>query len=80
MPQRIGKSYRGQVFVPIRTVESVEDDERLRARYDSPDAIPIQTWFKIRGHNDPVKQAGMLAFTRVRRAEPGEWDRIFATY
>jgi hypothetical protein len=77
---KIGKSYRRQKFMPVRTPESVAADAALHAKFADPDAMPLSAYFVRRGITDPVKQAGMAAYTRLRAATLSAWDSIFASY
>lgn len=78
MTDTLGKTYKGQTFVPIKTAEqAAEEMSAAAAGAANPDSVSIQVWMSARGVRDPVLRAGMLAFTKVRLAPAAEFDRIF---
>ncbi len=77
---KLGKSYKGQQFVPVKTPEQVAADQALQEPYNEPGAVPLTTYFAMRGITNPVAQAGMRAYTKVQKATPSAWDQIFETY
>ena len=80
MTDKVGKSYKGQQFPPVKTVEDVQVEIDAQKPFAKEGAISIETYFAIRGHRDPVLQASMLAFTLVRRATPDDFDTIFVKH
>lgn len=77
---RLGKSYRGQTFVPIESPAGIAVRDAIQKDFDVVDAVPIEVYFRVRGYESPHVRAAMLAYTMVRRATLEAWDRIFATY
>lgn len=75
-----------KVFAGQRHVTSVTPDEVAQKAADdatvgaAEDAVAIDVWFVMRGHKDPVMREAMRAFTRVKKASPSEFDRIFADF
>ena len=76
----IGKQWRGQQHVPITTPAAVEADLAIQRSYNKPDAISIDAYFARLGVRDPVRIAGMKAYTAVRHATFEDWNNIFTTY
>ena len=78
--EKLGKSYRGQKFVPVATAEDVQDQMDEQKPFDKEGAVSIEMWFAARGHRDPVMHAAMRAYTLVRRATYADWDAIFKDF
>lgn len=76
----IGKIYRGQQHAPLLTPEMAEEINAVQREYDHPDAMPVEAYFSLRGIKEPARVAGMLAYTKVRRATVYDWDLIFRSY
>lgn len=77
---KLGKQYRGQQFVPVKTPEQVAEDQAIQAEYSGDGAIALEVYFSMRGIVNPVMQASMRAFTRVQKATPADWDEIFKVH
>lgn len=80
MADVLGKNYAGQRFVPVVSADDVAEGARLKEEYEVEGSIPLEAWFSIRGHRDPVMKAAMAAFTKVRRTTPAKWDEIFKDF
>lgn len=79
--EKPGKQWRGQQFVTDVTPEDVAEKRAVDAMYGADEnAVPIEVWFMKRGHRDPVMQAGMLAYTKVRKATIAVFDDIFSSF
>lgn len=76
----LGKQWRGQSTVPVRTAEDLAADQLVQKEYAKPDAISLDTYLSMRGVRDPAFLAGMKAYTVVRHATVEDWQKIFATY
>lgn len=77
---KLGKKFRGQTFVPVKTEDDVRADIALQKDFKTSDAVSIDVFFARRGVRDPVSRAGMLAYTKVRTASMDAWTKIFETY
>lgn len=78
--KKLGKAYKGQAFVPVKTEADVKAEMDAQKPFDKPGAISLETYFAIKGIRNPVMQAGMRAYTTIRRATVEDWAAIFATY
>ena len=76
----LGKSWKGQTFVPVKTVEGVQADADAQKAYDKPGAITIEAYFAMKGQRNPVHQAMMRTYTNIKRATVEDWDTIFASF
>ena len=77
----LGKSYRGQQFVPIKTPDIVAADRKAARPYERKEgAITLDAYFGLRKVRDPVMRASMSKFTKVRKATPEDFDAIFKTH
>jgi hypothetical protein len=72
-----GKQYRGQSFPPVRTADDVQEAQDAQEPYNKPDAVDLHVYFASQGIRDPVQQAAMRAYTKVSRATPEDWAKIF---
>lgn len=79
-PPVLGKQWRGQHFAPIHTEASLQSiaDEQLPYKKDG--AIPLAAYLAHKGIRDPVRVAGMRAYTVVREATIEDWNTIFVNY
>lgn len=74
----VGRTYHGEMSPPITTAEAVAKTQARRAEYaGSPEAIPIHVYFVVKGHQNPILQASMLAYTDIRVATVEAFDEIF---
>lgn len=80
MSEKVGKSYKGQKFAPITTEEEIRAVQQVQEPFNKEGAVPLEVWFSMHEVRDPVKQAAMRAYTKVRRATPDDWDNIFKTF
>lgn len=76
----MGKQFRGQAFVPIKTEDDVLEEQEAQVPFASPDAVPLATYFAVRGIRNPVDQAARKAYTKVRNATLDAWDTIFTDF
>lgn len=76
----LGKTWKGQKFPPVRSVESVRSDAVAQQPFNKPGAVAIEVYFATKGIRNPVQQAGMRAFTKIKRATIIDWDAIFKTF
>jgi len=77
----VGRTYRGEAAPPITTPEAVAARwQASRVHASKPGAVALGDYFVIRGHNDPILQASMLAYTDVRVAPVEDFDAIFARH
>ena len=79
-PSELGKQWRGQRFAPIMTSAQLAEIGEVQKKYNKPDAVSIEVYFAHKKVRDPVSQAGMLAYTVVRKATIEDWNTIFANY
>lgn len=79
-PAATGKTWKGQKFPPIRSAESVKQDVDAQKPYDKPDAVALEVYFAVKGIRNPVSQAGMRAYTNIKRATVADWDAIFSKF
>ncbi len=79
-PAETGKTWQGQQFPPSRTVESVQAEADLQKEYDKEGAIALDVYFATKGIRNPVSQAGMRAYTVIKRATVEDWDAIFKNF
>jgi hypothetical protein len=79
-PIRLGKKFRGEKFVTIKTAEMAAADAKLQKKYADPHAVTLIAYFVHKQIRNPVQQAGMTAYTRVRRATVQAFDEIFAKF
>jgi len=77
---KLGKSYKGQKFAPVRTEESISAGAEAQKVYDKPSAMSLDVYFVTKRITSPVHQAGMRAFTSIRRATVEDWDLIFKSF
>ncbi len=77
---RLGKKFKGEKFVTIKTAEMLEEAEVLRKRYADPHAVTLTAYFVHKRIRNPVQQASMSAYTKVRRATVKAFDEIFAKF
>lgn len=75
-----GKTWKGQKFPPIRSAESVKKDVDAQKPYDKEGAITLDVYFSIKSIRNPVSQAGMRAYTNIKRATVADWDAIFSKF
>lgn len=76
-----GKKFPGQKFPLVKTSEDLAVETAAQEPLASMEgAITIETYFAMAGVRDPVFQAGMRAYTKVRKAPFDEFKKIFATY
>jgi hypothetical protein len=75
-----GKTFKGQTFPPVRTVESVQAASDAQKPFDKPGAVSLAVYFAQSGIRNPVMQAGMRAFTSIQRATVEDWDAIFKSF
>ena len=76
----VGKTYKGQTFVPERTVESVQEGMEAQKVYDKEGAVSMDVYFVTQGITSLVHQAGMRAFTAIKRATVEDWAEIFKRF
>lgn len=74
------KQYDGQMFVPTSSPEEMAEMAKAQAPYEAEDAVSIDVYFVLRSVRDPIMQASMRAFTKVRRATPSGWGLIFEKF
>jgi hypothetical protein len=79
-PTSTGKTFKGQTFPPVRTVESVQEAADAQKPFDKPGAVALAVYFAQKGIRNPVSQAGMRAFTSIQRATVEDWDAIFKSF
>ena len=48
-----------------------------QAKYNHPDAVPIEVYFAVRGISDVGAQAARRRSTTVQQATLEKWDEIF---
>lgn len=78
---KIGKKYPGDRFPTSQSPEDVIADRKAQEPFASmPDAVSLDAYFSIVGITNPVAQAGMRAYTKVRKAPVSEFKKIFETY
>lgn len=77
---RLGKKFKGEKFVTVTTSEMVEADTKLQQQYAAPNAVTLTAYFVHKQIRNPVQQASMAAYTRVRRATVQAFDEIFAKF
>lgn len=80
VPIVLGKKTKNESFSTITTAEEVQANNALQKEYDDENAVPIESYFSIKGVRDPVAQAMMTAYTKVRHATVAAFDDIFKTY
>ena len=80
MGESTGKTFKGQQFVPVKTEADVQAEIDAQKPYAKEGAVAIETYFAMRGHRDPVMQASMLAYTKVRKATVEDFDVIFQNH
>ena len=80
LPPLGSKTYKGQRSVQVATAETVAANMKLQAAYEDVHAVPLSTYFALRGIKDPVFQGAMMTYTKVRRATLTAFDQIFATF
>lgn len=76
----LGKKFPSEKFVTIRSAADVEEVAKLHEKHAHADAIPIEAYLSIRGHNEHTMQAMLLAHTKVRRATMEAFDEIFKSF
>lgn len=79
-PARLGKKFQGEKFVTVKTAAMVEADTKLQQKYADPHAVTLTAYFVHKRIRNPVQQAGMAAYTKVRRATVKAFDDIFAKF
>lgn len=78
---KLGKTYRGQAFVPVKTSgEAAAERAEARPYETKPGAIKLDAYFGLRKVRDPVMQASMRAYTKIRVATPEDFDEIFKNH
>ncbi len=75
-----GKTWKGQKFPPVRSAESVKRDSDAQKPYNKDGAIGLEVYFAMKGIRNPVQQAGMRAYTNIKRATVADWDAIFSKF
>ena len=73
----IGKKYKGDSSPTFQTPEDVQAMMDAQKPYNKEGAVEVMTYFSMRGIKNPVMQASMLAYTKVRKATPEDFDTIF---
>ncbi len=76
----LGKKFKGQKFVTIKTSEMVEAETKLNQKYAGPNAVTLTAYFVHRSIRNPVQQASMAAYTKVKRATVQDFDKIFEKF
>jgi hypothetical protein len=76
----VGRKWAGEPFPTVKTAEQVAAERVAQEPYNTPDAVDLITYFSIRRISDPVKRAGMAAYTTIRNASVAAFDDIFSTY
>ncbi len=75
-----GKAWKGQKFSPIRSAESVKREVDAQKPYDKEGAVTLDVYFALKGIRNPVQQAGMRAYTNIKRATVTDWTAIFSKF
>lgn len=73
----IGKQFKGDNFPAIKTPAQVEQESAEQAKMSTPDAVPLEVYFTLRGITDPGAMAARMRYTSLRSAPLEEWDAIF---
>jgi hypothetical protein len=76
----LGKKWAGEKFPTVKSAADVVASQELQKEYVHENAVPLSVYFTKRRINDPVKQAMMFAFTKVRKATIEAFDEIFETF
>ena len=78
--KQVGQRYRGEGAV-LRTPQDVADTMAEQAPYAAkPGAMSLLAYFAHKGVTNPVMQASMAAYTKIRVATPEDFDVIFANH
>lgn len=72
-----GKKYRTDNFPAKTTVEEIKEQQEEQKKYDHPDAVPLETYCAMKGIRDIPTMEGMRAYTKIKRAQVVDWDKIF---
>lgn len=76
-PKQVGRRWRGDSAV-LRSSEDVADEAAEQAQYrDKPGAVPLLAYFGFKDITNPVMQASMSAYTKIRIATVEDFDAIF---
>ncbi len=79
--EQVGRVYSGELSPPITTPRAVGDLMAERAPFaGKPGAVSIHVYFAVRHVDNPILQASMLAYTRIRDATLDDFDEIFAPH
>jgi hypothetical protein len=74
----VGRTYRGEGAPPITTPDAVAELHAMQAPFSAkPGAMSIQVYFITKGIDNPILQASMAAYTKVRIATVEDFDEIF---
>lgn len=76
----VGRKWKGEPFPAVKTVEQVQEENALRAQYADDNAMSIEAYFVHKRIRNPVMQAAMAAYTKVRKATVAAFDEIFSTF
>jgi len=76
----LGKKFAGEKFPTVKSAEDVAAERELQKQFEHENAVPLSVYFTIRRITDPVKQAMMEAYTKVRKATLEAFDEIFETF
>jgi hypothetical protein len=77
----LGRTFRGETSPPVTTPEAIAEIRTMAAVHaNKPEAIAIQVYFVAKGIDNPILQASMLAYTKIRTAPVGYFDEIFAAH
>jgi hypothetical protein len=79
-PTAAGKTWKGQQFPPVRSVEDVQQQADAQKLYNKEGAVALEVYFAMKGFRNTVQQAGMRAYTSIKRATVEDWDAIFAKF
>lgn len=80
-PALVGRVYHGEVSPPVTTPEAVAARlDRAADLAKSDGAVNINVYFVVRGIDNQILQASMLAYTEIRVATIQVFDEIFARH
>lgn len=76
-----GKTSPKDIFYASKTDGQAAEEAALWNEFAREEgAVELDLYCHIKGINDPVRVAGMKAYTKIKKATPAKWDEVFASF